>query len=71
MTIREEVLSEIEAFLARTSMPPALFGTRAVKDGKFVFRLRSGADLQTQTVHRVRDFIRAQEELLESGANQQ
>jgi hypothetical protein len=58
MTIREQILSEIEAFLLRTNMPPATFGTRVAKDGKFVFRLRDGADMRTETWERVRQFIR-------------
>lgn len=66
MAIREEVLSEIEAFLARTNMPPSLFGTKVANDGKFVFRLRSGGSMQAETIDRVRDFISANTEAAEA-----
>lgn len=53
---------EIEAFLERSGMAPGTFGTYAVDDGRFVTRLRAGADVRTQTLERVREFIRARDE---------
>ena len=58
MTLREEMLLEIEAFLERTGMGPGTFGTHVAQDGKFVKRLRAGADVRTQLLERVREYIR-------------
>ena len=66
MTLREELLSEIEDFLARSGMAPGTFGTHVAQDGKFVKRLRAGADVRTQMFERVRGFIREHEEKQES-----
>ena len=57
MTLREVLLSEIEAFLERSGMAPGTFGTQVAQDGKFVKRLRAGADVRTQMFERVRGFI--------------
>ena len=52
-----KLLAEIETFLAQRGMKAGTFGMRAVNDGKFVGRLRRGADLHTRTAARVRAFI--------------
>jgi hypothetical protein len=39
-------------------MAETTFGRLAVNDGKFVGRLRSGANMTLSTVDRVRNFIR-------------
>src|SRR5215471_4607975 len=54
----EELLSEIVAFCRRVGMAESTFGRRAVNDGKFVSRLRVGGRVTTQTVDRVRAFMR-------------
>lgn len=51
------LLSEIEAFLARTGMKPTVFGKRAVGDPRFVFDLRDGRECRSKTGRRVRDFM--------------
>jgi hypothetical protein len=59
MALRDELLLEIEAFLERSGMGPGTFGSLTMADGKLVPRLRAGADLRTQSVDRIREFIRA------------
>jgi predicted transcriptional regulator len=58
MSDQATLLAEIDAFLAPRRMAPSTFGRLAVNDGKFVRRLRAGADFRTQTMARVRAFIR-------------
>jgi hypothetical protein len=53
-----QLLAEIESFLATRKLAETTFGRKAVNDGKFVWRLRSGAAITTRTVARVREFIR-------------
>jgi hypothetical protein len=57
MTDQEKLLAEIDAFLGPRTMAESTFGRLAVNDGKFVGRLRAGADLRTRTMARVREFI--------------
>lgn len=58
MTLRDQLLLEVEDFLKRSGMAPGTFGTYALDDGRFVNRLRAGGDVRTQTLERVREFIR-------------
>lgn len=58
MTLREELLAEIDAFCARTAMKHTIFGIRVMNDGKFVLRLRQGTDVTGKTVDRCRAFMR-------------
>lgn len=54
-----ELLSEIEAFLARddVKMTESTFGRLAVNDGKLVTRLRIGKDVTFGTAEKVRSFM--------------
>jgi hypothetical protein len=56
-TDQTNLLAEIDAFLAPRRMAESTFGRLAVNDGKFVGRLRAGADFRTRTMERVREFI--------------
>lgn len=58
-SIRDALLHEIDAFLARTGMEPSRLGKDAVNDPAFVHRLRAGADVRTRTVDRIREFMAA------------
>lgn len=58
MDTREALLAEVEAFLQRERMAPTALGKLSVNDGKFVRRLRSGANLTLATVERVEAFMR-------------
>lgn len=60
-TIRT-LLSEIDAFLKDAEMAETTFGRHAVNDGKFVGRLRDGADVTVGTVDRVRAYMAAERE---------
>lgn len=59
MSLREDLLAEIDAFCAEKAMKPTTFGLLATNDGKFVYRLRQGSDVTGKTVDRVRAFIAA------------
>src|SRR5947208_15803885 len=51
------LLVSISDFCRRTGMAESTFGRRAVKDGKFVARLRDGARVTPETLTRVNDFM--------------
>lgn len=59
MSTQDELLAEIEGFLRTRSIAETTFGRLAVNDGKFVGRLRAGANMTLATVSRVREFMRA------------
>ena len=53
----EEILAEIEAFLARTGMPPTTFGMQSCGDGHAVFKLRRGLGMGLRRAKKIREFI--------------
>ena len=55
---KEELLAEIEAFLARTGMGPTQFGKLIDNNTNVVKRLRAGKSITTDTADKIRDFIR-------------
>lgn len=57
MDMQTQLLSGIDAFLAQSGMAPTTFGKLAVNDGKFVSRLRGGANMTLATLERVRRFM--------------
>ena len=60
MDTQTQLLAEIEAFLTTRRIAETTFGKLAVNDGKFVSRLRQGANMELRTIDRVRNFIRNQ-----------
>lgn len=58
MDTQAQLLAEIEDFLSTRKIAETTFGRMAVNDGKFVSRLRSGANMTLSTIDRVRQFIR-------------
>ncbi len=61
MSARDQLLADIENFLAATDMKATHFGI-AVKDRAVVTRLRRGAHVNTSTIDKIRAYIdRAQE----------
>lgn len=60
MSTVADLLSEIDAFLSEAKIAETTFGRRAVNDGKFVGKLRTGAGITVATVDRVRAYIAAQ-----------
>lgn len=57
MSTISDLLAEIEAFCKEAGIAEATFSTRAVNDGKFVGRLRDGANVTVGMVDRVRAYI--------------
>jgi hypothetical protein len=57
MSIRDQLLHDIERFLKQSGMDHTRFGKEALNDPSFVARLRSGKDVRTGTVDRIRNFI--------------
>lgn len=57
MSTISDLLAEIEAFCEEAGIAEATFSTRAVNDGKFVGRLRDGANVTVGMVDRVRAYI--------------
>ena len=62
MTIQNELLAEIEAFLRTRKIAETTFGLRAVNDGKFVPRLRAGANMTLSTISKAREYMHEQRE---------
>ncbi len=46
----EAIVAEIEDYCRRGGLAESTFGRRAVNDGKFVSRLRSGGGVTTKTI---------------------
>jgi homoserine dehydrogenase len=65
----DELLAEIETFLAETSMTPTAFGREALRDPVFVFKLRDGREPRRDTRQRARQAMRRlREKLLHDAA---
>ena len=60
VSTQAELLLEIEGFLRPRKMAETTFGRLAVNDGKFVGRLRSGANMTLATIAKARGFITEQ-----------
>ena len=58
MTSIQDLLSELEAFLAKHEMPPTTFGLRACNDAHAVRRLRDGYGLTMRRAETMRQFMR-------------
>lgn len=52
------LLHQIENYCARHGIEETTFGLRAVNDGKFVNRLRSGKTIQLSTYEKVTAFLK-------------
>ena len=65
MTLREQFLSEIEAFMRRHDMGQSAFGLAARNDGSFVTRLRTGeSDPKSTTIDEVRAWMTERDKAL-------
>lgn len=60
MSTVNALLADIEVFCASIGISESTFSRRAMNDGKFVGRLRSGAGVTVATVDRVRAYIVAE-----------
>lgn len=57
MNIIETLTQEIDSFIARHGMTDTGLGMAAIKDGKIVHRIRSGANVTVRTIDRLREFM--------------
>jgi hypothetical protein len=63
-TPTQTLLSDIEAFLAKSGMAPSEFGKAAIHDPNLVRNLRDGRELRFNTVKRVRSFMQRQKSMV-------
>lgn len=68
MSAQSDLLAEIEAFLPHRGIKETTFGLLAVNDGKFVPRLRSGANMTLATLAKARTFLDAEQARLANAA---
>lgn len=54
----DNLLSEIDAFLAETGMAPTTLGNKAVRNWRIVDHIREGGDTGHVTAQRLREFMR-------------
>lgn len=59
--VRSALLQRIDAFLVKTKMSASAFGKEAVKDDRFVSRIRNGGNFTVDTYQKVIDWLDAQE----------
>ena len=57
MDIRQQLVDEIDTFLARHLMTAADFGIASMRDIAFVYKVRKGRDVRVSTVDRVRKYM--------------
>lgn len=55
----EQLLSEIDAYCARSGTAPSTLGRRAVSDPNFVARIRGGGQCLPRTADKVRAWMQA------------
>lgn len=53
----DEILREIDAYIAACGMAPSTFGRQAVNDGKLVRRLRDGGNITLTVASRIRAYM--------------
>ncbi len=56
----DDLLADIEAFLASSGVTPTAFGREALGDPKFVSDIRNGRRVWPETEQKARAFIAAQ-----------
>ncbi len=57
ISISEQFISEIEAFLSEVGMEPTIFGRQALNDPNFVFQIRKGRSPSARTIDQIRHFM--------------
>jgi hypothetical protein len=60
MTLSEQFIADVDAFLTRSGMTATAFGKEALNDPSFVPDLRAGRRPGLGSVDKVYEFIRAQ-----------
>jgi hypothetical protein len=66
MSTQSDLLAEILEFLPERKIKETTFGLMAVNDGKFVDRLREGANMTLATIDKARAFMAAERRRLEA-----
>ncbi len=59
MSATEELIAEVDRFLAETGMAPTTLGQKAVRNWKLVNHLRAGGGTGLKTADRLRFFMRS------------
>lgn len=57
ISIRDQLLSEIETYIAASGMTATDFGRTVMNDSAFVHRLRGGLGVKAQTIDKVRAWM--------------
>lgn len=57
MSIKNDLINEIDAYLDRSGMTATEFGVAVLNDTAFVHRLRRGKDVRVATVEKVRQWM--------------
>lgn len=71
MTTLQLFLREIDAFCREAAISESTFSRRVANDGKFVGRLKEGADLTVGTMDRVRKYMAEQRKVMADEARRQ
>jgi hypothetical protein len=58
MDIRRTILDEIERFSAATGLAETSIGSKAVKDSRFVDRLRAGHGVSINSIEKLRQYLK-------------
>ncbi len=58
MTLTDQLMSEIDAFLRDTGMAPTRFGVEAVSDPTLLTKLGKGRTITLARADRIRSYIR-------------
>jgi hypothetical protein len=66
MIDRQQFLTDIDSFLARSGMTQTALGKQALGDGGFMTRLRQGSNVTLATVERVYKFMSDHEQQQQS-----
>jgi len=53
----QQLIAEIDAFLAQSGMAATTFGQKAVRNWRIVEQIRSGCNIGMKTAGRIRGFI--------------
>lgn len=59
-TVRQSLLHRIDAYMAATGKSESFVGKEAVKDDRFVSRIRRGGNFTVETYQRVIDWLDGQ-----------
>lgn len=57
ITLREQLIIEIDGFLRESGITPTAFGELVMADPTFVFRIKGGRSPTSRTIDKVNSFI--------------